>query len=88
MKLRGLGSAFDCAADAPLCELTAYVSRSTGQTFLQSEWDDDEELPEELEKSDGATQFESAGSCAARRVRHCAALAFSSASGRDASHDS
>ena len=52
MKLRDLEFAFDFVADAPPGEHTAHVSRPTGQTFLQSEWGDDEELPEDLEESD------------------------------------
>ncbi len=51
MKLRDLEFAFDFVADAPPCEHTAYVSRSTGQTFLKSGWGDDEELPEDLDES-------------------------------------
>ena len=52
MKLSDLEFAFDFVAAAPPCEHTAFVSRSTGQTFLHSEWGDDEELPEDLEESD------------------------------------
>ena len=51
VKLRDLEFAFDFVADAPPCEHTAYVSRSTSQTYLQSEWGDEEELPEDLEES-------------------------------------
>ena len=52
MKLGDLELAFDFVGDAPPGEHSAFVSRSTGQTFLHSEWGGLEELPEDLEDSD------------------------------------
>ena len=53
MKLSDLEFAFDFVGSAQPYEHTAYVSRSTGQTFLHSEWGDDlDDLPDDLDESE------------------------------------
>ncbi len=52
MKLSDLEFAFDFVGSVQPCENTAFVSRSTGQTFLHSEMGDLDELPQDVYKND------------------------------------
>ena len=52
MKLRDIEFAFDFVADAPPSAHTALVSRSTGETFFQSDLGDSDELPDDAYESD------------------------------------
>jgi hypothetical protein len=52
MKLSELEFAFDFVGSAQPCEHSAFVSRSTGQTFLHSEMGELDGLPDDLEESE------------------------------------
>lgn len=52
MKLKDIEFAFDFVGSAQPCEHTAFVSRTTGKTFLHSEFGDLDELPDDLDDSE------------------------------------
>ncbi len=52
MKFRDLESAFDFASAGRPFEHQAYVSKTTGETFWQSDLIDEDELPEDLDDND------------------------------------